>query len=376
MSAQAWMTLFGLLGAAAPSSTDDAPGSFDAPPVVSWVRPVPGPPPPGAMRSELGRPVFHGDRVYVGSSQVSALLVLDRGSGDELASFPAAAPVQSAAVLGEDRVWFSDAAGYTWCYPLEGGTPYWSHFSGAPILSTPAREGGRLYVANLDNLVYALDEVTGELQWRHAQKLDPSRTVELQLYGVPSPVTVGGLVLTGHSDGTLVALDAEGGEVVWQRRVGEGRYPDLIAPPLVVDGMAYVTGYSEPMLAVDLDTRNVRWRLDIGGGQRPVVSGDTLYHGGNDGVLRAIDVVTGEILWTWDTGTQGALTEPIVTEAGLLVGSAVGGLYLVDPDKGTELWELEIGSTLVGVTVPPAVDGRQAAVLTNGGHIISLVVPE
>jgi outer membrane protein assembly factor BamB len=156
-------------------------GSFDRPPVVVWERHLPGPRYPSATHAERGAPVIHGDRIYIGSAADSALYVLARSDGTMVRRIPTGGPVQSAVVIAGGHLWFGDAAGYTWCTDHDGAV-VWKHFSGAPILASPTIAGGRVYVSNVDSLVVALDQATGALVWRHAQKLDPGRTAELQLY--------------------------------------------------------------------------------------------------------------------------------------------------------------------------------------------------
>jgi outer membrane protein assembly factor BamB len=224
-------------------------GSFDRAPVVVWERHLPGPRFASAVHAERGAPVIHGDRIYVGSAADSALYVLARSDGTLVRRIETGGPVQSAVVVDGDHLWFGDSAGYTWCTDLDGQV-VWKHFSGAPILSSPTIAGGRVYVSNVDSLVVALDQATGALQWRHAQKLDPGRSAELQLYAAPSPLVAGDLVLTGYSDGTIAALSIATGEMAWQRRVGEGRYPDISANPIGRATDVIVGGYTEPLLAL------------------------------------------------------------------------------------------------------------------------------
>lgn len=375
MSALSWLAVLGVVGPERPAK---APSdlAFARPPVVAWERAVPAEPNPSPVRSERGAPVVRGDRLYLGASQENALLVLDARNGELVTRLPAGGPVMAAPVLGEDRIWYSDAAGYTRCLRLSDGHELWRHYAGAPVLDSPEVADGRVYLTTVDDVVYALDAETGALAWRHAQGLDPGRGVELELFGAPSPVVVGDLVLSGHSDGTLIALQRQDGELAWQRRVGEGRYPDLIAPALGADDAILVAGYAAPLIAIDPESRAVRWRLDeVGGAERMVLSEGVVYVSGEDGALRAIDVRTGELKWTWESGTNGTLTEPVLTEAGLLVGAAVGGLYLVDPATGAERWTLELGHLLDGVSAAPAVQGHEAWVLTNAGNLIHIVSP-
>lgn len=375
-----WLVTMGVLSATGgfgpyELSPPDTDGVFDGPPVVQWRVPLPTPPQSSASHTERSGPAIHGERIYIGAAGDDSLLVLDRRDGGLLWKMPATAPVQATPVISGEHVFFTDVSGTTWCYPLDGGEAVWSHYSGAPLLSPPTVRDGTVYVANVDGLVYALQATDGELRWRFAHRTDPARLAELELYGAPSPVLAGDVLLTGYSDGAVIALKAETGDALWTRRVGEGAYPDLIAEPTVRESDFLIAGYTEPLVSMDRKTQAIRWRQDFGGAHPVVESDGRLLHSGNDGLLRALDAQTGDLLWEWDSGTESALTQPIPTEAGLLVGAAAGSVYLVDPEDGSRLWTYDPGYFLNGVTAVPAVEGRQALVLTNAGNLISFVVP-
>lgn len=378
---------FSLASGPQPRGKTGMDGDFASPPVLHWQRRIPGPRFPAAVHTERGAPVLAGSHIFVGSAADDALLVLDRGDGRLVLRLPALGPVQAAPLVQPeaDRVIFSDTAGATSAYRLRDGQLLWRHEGKSPILATPRVDGDRVYVANLDNVVTALSLRDGQFLWRHAQKVDRPLAGP-QLYGAPTPTPLQAdgqpLVLAGFADGTLVALRASDGEPQWQRRVGEGSWPDIIGAALPLESMAVAGGFAGPMLAIDPSSKLIRWRAEIGSGDAPIAllsrdgaSSPLLFHGGTDGKLRCLDARTGELIWTWDSQTQGALTQPVATAAGLLVGSSSGGLYLVDPDKGTLSWQLEAGYLLAGLSARPAVEGRQAVVLTNAGRILSLVVP-
>ena len=138
---------------------------------------------------------------------------------------------------------------------------------------------------------------------------------------------------------------------------------------------------SPPLAGLDLTTRNIRWRLDEVGAAHaatlpPDADGRTVFHGGADGVLRSINRVTGAVQWEWDSETRSALTQPIVTPAGVVVGAASGSLYVVDAATGEQRWEWLPGFHVSGITAQPAIEGRQLVAVTNAGFLVSLVVPE
>lgn len=346
--------------------------TLTAEPLLSWSVQLPGPPSDSAVLSEPAAPVVDATHIYVGHAGTHALLVLDRRDGRVLTELPARGSVASAAVVTEDRVYFSDDAGYTWCYtraeidaPTQPHIAAWSHFSGAPIVSSPSLAEGTLYLANVDEQVYALDAGSGELRWRYAHRLDAARGASLELFGAPSPVVAGDRIFAGFSDGFLATLSRADGTLVGSAGVGEGTYPDLIAPPRPVGASVVVGGFTGPLVSLDPETRAVRWRIEAGSASPLVLDGDTVWQGGADGTLRKIDARTGEVMWSWECPVGGTLTEPVPTAMGVMVGSTQGSVYLVDSTSGVLRWSFQPGILLTGVTARPAVDGDTMYVLSN-----------
>lgn len=359
--------------------------AFAAAPVLLWSVDLPGLPQSTATRSEPAPPVVAADRIYVGYSGQSALLVLGREDGRLVGTFPARAPVASAPIVHDGRVWFSDTAGYTFCYKLDQldeptPTPAWSHYSGAPIVSGPTESGDALFIANVDDTLYALDAMTGELRWRHAHRLDVSRTGSLELFGAAPPVILGDTVWVGFSDGFIAGLSRVTGDEEENLLVGEGSYPDVIAPPFVSRSGGATTliaaGFSGPLVSVDPESRVVRWRVDAGTGAEMLEHDGVLYIGASDGTLRAVVVRTGEQRWTWNPGVGGTVGTPIWTDAGLLVAAGEGAAYLVSSGNGKTLWTFDPGVLVTGIAAKPAVVGRTAFIVTNAGKLYALRVPK
>jgi outer membrane protein assembly factor BamB len=278
------------------------------------------------------------------------------------------------------QVVFGDTGGHVWSYAHDG-TLRWTKDVGAPILSKPWVDDEVVAVSTVGDVLAAYDAQTGALLWRHTHKAGLYRKATLALY-VSSPVVrMGDLLLGGFSDGRLVALDRKTGEVRWQLAIGEGDYPDVVAPPDVGAAPVLITsGYFEPTVAYDTASRKLLWTADHGSAAAVARITDAQGRGrviqpGTDGVLRALDALSGELVWSWTSGTEGALTEPVPTPAGLLVGSQAGTLWLIDPDVGVPTWTFDPGYVVEGLAAAPAVDGRQIVFATNGGNLYSLVTP-
>ncbi len=351
-------------------------GEFSRPPALQWTTQLPGPPLNSATHSEYTRPVVAGDTLLIGSAAGQALYMLSRRDGGLIRTFPAASSVESPPSVYKDRVYFADTGGYVWCYSLDGEF-LWSHVGNAPVLVQPTIADGMVFVTNVDDLAVALNTKTGELVWRYQAKVDLTRESELTLYAAPPAVIMDDEAIFGFSDGSLVALARDSGEVKWQRRIGEGRYPDLVAQPVHYGTDLIASGYFQPLVAIDVASRNVRWRVDAGSAA-PVVIDDrsgkaVVYHPGSDGKLRAVSALTGAEKWVWESGVSGSLTMPVLTEAGILVGSSDRGIYLVDPISGDETWRFHESYILGGVSSAPVVAGRQMFFVSNTGNLHAMI---
>ncbi len=361
-----------------PSSGQYA-GTFHAPPAFQWKTRLPGPRMNTSIHSEHTRPVAFGpDGILVGSAAGDGLYLLSRSSGVVLQHYPAGGSVEAAPAVVDDRIYFADVAGNTWCYRSDG-TLKWRHSGNAPVLVRPVVHQGLVFVTNVDDLAIALDAHNGDLNWRYEAREEVNREAELTLYAAPPATIIDDEVLLGFSDGSMVGLEWETGVEKWSKKVGEGRYPDLVAQPIQHGSDVYTSGYYKPLLAVDRESRDVRWRIDEGAAAAVLVD-DTvtpavIYHPGSDGTLRAVNSLTGALRWEWESGNTGALTTPILTDAGLIVASSEGGVYIVDETSGEEVWRFHESYLLQGVSSEPTVMGRQLFFVSNAGNLYAMVVP-
>ncbi len=351
-------------------------GEMTRAPTFEWRVRLPGPPMNSASHTERGRPVLSGTEILVGSAAGKGLYRMARSDGALKGVYKANASVESEPLVHEGHVYFADTSGTTFCYRLGATEPEWSNRGNAPVLTRPTIHDGVLYLTNVDDLVVALDVETGDQVWRYKAKRDLTRVAELALYAAPSPIIDGGEVIVGFSNGALVGLDLQEGTPNWTVDVGEGRYPDLVATPLRSGNDVFVSGYFKPLLAIDRETHNVRWRAEAGSAFAATVVDGTLYHPGSDGKLRAFSTLTGAEKWSWSSGTTTALTEPIPTAAGLVVAASNGRIHLVDPVDGRLRWSWDEPELLEGITATPAVSGRQLLFVSNAGFLYSMVAPE
>ena len=160
----------------------------------------------------------------------------------------------------------------------------------------------------------------------------------------------GDLVIGGQKSGLVHALNPATGALVWQTRVGRGGIQggvhfgmalagEVLLVPIsdMSDGREYPDPDRPGMHAVDINSGKILWSTvhenqcdgrkfcNPGISQVPTVIGDVVVAGAMDGVVRAYDLQTGEIVWQLDT-TEEFITISGETSHGGSFGGAAGPL--------------------------------------------------
>lgn len=154
------------------------------------------------------------------------------------------------------------------------------------------------------------ESITFDADIEHPQLIDLSVPV---LTGETAYLAGGSNALESMDESPLLAIDTDSGEEAWQyyppeieRTVTTAENGDIVeeseefaalyGPPLVADGMIYVSGYGEhdgdtdepALFAIDADSRELEWAQQIERGTyAPVMSGDVIYCPGTS-EIRAI----------------------------------------------------------------------------------------
>jgi outer membrane protein assembly factor BamB len=88
-----------------------------------------------------------------------------------------------------------------------------------------------VYAGSAEGSLYALEATTGTMIW----------SVAVGSLGASSPAVANGVVYAGTEDGMLIAVDAATGDVLWSYRVGPPR-AQKPSSPIVADGRLYYVG--------------------------------------------------------------------------------------------------------------------------------------
>ncbi len=146
------------------------------------------------------------------------------------------------------------------------------------------------------------------------------------------PAIRNGILYIGSLDGSLYAFDIKNGQKLWDIGTGQGLSSgtEVIVVPAGTDLATQMNMFAN---------RPLRDRKkEIQG--TPVMSGDKLWVGSEDFSLYKVDVLSGEKIWTFETGGR-VNTRPIVEDELVAFVSEDGLLYVLDKLTGEKKMEAE-----------------------------------
>lgn len=211
--------------------------------------------------------------------------------------------------------------------------------------NTPTVDGGRLFTLSSLGKAVSLDAATGKIRWE-VELLEKFGGKNTYFGMAEQPLVVDGKVIytAGGKDASLVALDLDSGETLWQSK-GLSDNSAYSSPRLFDDGKRrqIITLVAKSMVGVDPADGRVLWRqplekqYDIQANS-PVFHGDTIYvsHGydqGGHAFQLAADGNSVKELWSepdLDVHHGGALVRD-----GHIYGAASNGTwYALDAGTG------------------------------------------
>jgi outer membrane protein assembly factor BamB len=263
--------------------------------------------------------------------------------------------------------------------PVGRPTEVWRTEVGCPVGERTAVVGSGLVLIGCDApKLFALDAYTGSIRW--TAELDASTT------GVAGSAAVGnGSAFVADGSGRISSFDLATGDLRWDKALGAtgvygivdgtlylstaeafvGVDPDDgssrwtwpvdtgVRYGMVVGDTAFVASQDGIFSAVSLGDREERWRLHLASGSvhSASVDGNTVYVAARQlgpeptGELYAVDIASGEQRWHFRT-QSGFQVGPCVSEAGVLYAcSFEDGLFALNGDDGTVIWNVPAPET-------------------------------
>lgn len=230
------------------------------------------------------------------------------------------------------------------------GLKKWEFFAGSNIQGTPMLDNNKLYVPTEAGIIYQLD----------ADKGTVLNQLNIGFQILSSPYIKNGLLYIGSGDDSMHCYQASD----LTRKWGYPTNGMIISGATLTagdpnNGDIVVFGCQDGLLrALDADSGQLIWDFNPGNGgafySSPTVKDDICYIGNTDGNLYALHtrsnpvagITAGSLKYSFNAGNQ-ILSSPIVYGGNVIFGCFNSNLYCLDIISGTPRWVVRTGDRII-----------------------------
>ncbi len=332
----------------------------------SWVMPLRSEPRFDLLPFERSKPILLGEILYA-ADQEGRVLAVHRSMAFVLWKTKVPASVSGAFAYGRSKLIVGDRQGNLTALNARDGSSAWTFKTQAEWLSPAAVMPNRVIALNSAGDLYALDENNGTEKWHYNRRGDEKMTV----WGSGGPAVFGKTeVFQGFSDGYLVALQADTGKVIWEKRLRtRDRFYDIDMTPYVDEKRVIAASYDGRLYSLDRVSGDTQWVFPVGSYAGFLVEGDRLYFSGVNRQFYCLDLNSGQPVWT--LAYEGGIgATPTMVNGSLVIPTSSDPIYVLDPKTGKVQAQVSLGAGALSAVVSLP-DERSFYALSNYANLYS-----
>jgi outer membrane protein assembly factor BamB len=251
---------------------------------------------------------------------------------------------------------------------------------GMPIINAPVVNGGRIFFSTYDNHFYALAEADGRQLWDHRGIAESAGIL------VSTSAAVSGeFAIAPYSSGEVFALRVQNGQVAWSDVLSRSgtvtalsELDDIAGRPVVDRDVVFAISQSGIMAAINLASGERLWTREIGGIQTPWAAGDYVYVVDDQARLICLTRKKGQVRWIHQLPQYEDAENkrrpiiwagPVLVSNKLIVTSSSGYAEAVSPYTGQLLGRVEIPD---GAVIAPVVANDTLYLYTTDAELVAL----
>lgn len=296
-------------------------------------------------------PAVEKDKVFVGDD-LGRLTAYALKNGKKLWSFQSGKRIVGTPAVSEGIVVFGSADCKIYGLDAQNGNLLWTVEAAEPVLGAVTIENGIAYIGASDHTFRAVNIRTGEVKWAFAG---------VRGYIETKPLVTDNKVIFGAWDNTLYALNKADGKELWKWTGGLTRmhFSPAAVWPVAADGKVFITDPQRAMTAIDIETGNTVWRTfqsmvreTIGLSEdKERIYSKTM----NDSIVcYSTKGDQPHKLWASNVGFGYEHAPSMQVEKnGVVFGSTKEGLiFALEAVTGKVLWKHKTGNSLISTVVP------------------------
>ena len=292
-------------------------------------------------------PAFVADAIYA-TGEDGDVVKLNLVQGKEIWRTHLPHALSSGVAIGGGLVYVGNAQGEVYALDVKGKLQWKSRLSSG-VLGSPQYFDGVVIVRTGDHHIYGLNANDGSRKWMY-ERATPS----LILRSSAGVAVDGGAIYAGFAGGTLVALRADNGKLLWETPVAQPRgvteierITDITSLPVVEGDSVYTVAYQGKVSAIERLTGRIIWSRDISSLAGLDVSHGQVFVTQAGSILYALESSSGKTFWRQALLKNRRLTTPLALGKWLVLGDLEGYLHIINSEDGTLAARLQIDNSAV-----------------------------
>jgi outer membrane protein assembly factor BamB len=306
------------------------------------------------------------------------LKVLDLGRGNFTKDIAVNAKISAGPVIAGNIAVIATKDNQLQAINLRNNATVWATNLESEVFSTPLIVDNTVVVHTLSGAVVSYNLENGKQNWRYTHTL-PATVMRR----TSSPAVSNDFIIVGLASGKLVALHKTSGMVVWIFDLAKANSMfedidtkeilDVCADPMVLNGIVYAARFDGKLVAVNADTGELIWERDISSYAGFTVFKNKLLVIETKGNVYALNLKTGATIWQQNALVGRRLSQPVIYQKYLATSDRDGALYLVSAENGEVVAQHNI--LRQGVLSKLTVVKQKLCVFGSDGQLLALEIP-
>lgn len=260
------------------------------------------------------------------------------------------------------------------------GDIMWRVRNDVPFSNAPTVRDGQIYVVSQDSRLQVFSVEDGRRRWEHL-----AITETAGILSASSPAVNEQIVVAGFNSGEVIALRVFNGSINWSDSLSSrsmqvtpmSELVAIVGRPVIDRDRVFAVSHGGRMVAIDVRSGERVWTADVGSIEMPWVTGNSVIVLTTDAEIVSLTRSLGRVRWVNqlpkfedEDDKEGNIswTGPIMAGGNLIAASSLGELYFISPENGAILRTIDIGDP---VSVTPVVANNTLYILTDEGELIA-----
>jgi len=340
-------------------------------------------------------PAIDGDTIYVADIE-GVVTAIDKADGKDKWEIDLQERIMGGVGAGNGLVLIGTIKGAVVALNEQDGSQLWRTQMSSEVLSAPQTTAELVIAQTQDGHVVALDKTTGQQKWVYNTAIPV-----LTLRGTSAPLIFDNFVYAAFSNGKVVCLSLDQGNVRWENRVAIAtgsseleRVIDIDGGLLIRDNILYAISYQGRVVAIDLNDGQKLWKKTASSYVGLGEGFGNIYTSEEGDVVKALNRTGGTPVWVQEGLTYRRLNSPTTIRNYVAVADYEGYVHFLSQVDGHFVAREKIDGGSVrpnfksnsaasrnhktsgdhGVRSDMIVDGDMLYVYGNNGNLVALRV--